>query len=339
MKKKLQTLALSVLLSATGLQAQNVISDFENLVLPPPPAAQYWNGNDLSGGFTNGVMYFKNNYDTSWGGLWVGGFAYSAMTDTVTSGFGNMYSAKTGSGNNGSTIYAIGQQNAVVLFDSTINLHGLADGFYVTNTTYAYNSMRDGDMFSRKFGDTTGTNSGLPQGSYPDFFKLTVLGYNNGSITDSAEFYLADYRFTNDSLDYIVNTWEYVDCSPLGIIDSLKFVLTSSDMGPFGMNTPAFFGIDDLSITPDLVGISNTTSNNQSFMLYPNPTSGNFYVKSNNESLTLMITLFDINGKTVFEKENIRANQPVDISTLAAGIYTVKFTSEKGTEYTKLIKD
>jgi hypothetical protein len=37
-------------------------------------------------------------------------------------------------------------------------------GVYVTNTTYAYNSMRDGDMFAKKFGGPTGND--------PDWYKL-----------------------------------------------------------------------------------------------------------------------------------------------------------------------
>jgi hypothetical protein len=113
----------------------------------------------------------------------------------------------------------------------------------VTNTTYAALSMRDGDMFAKQFGG--------PDGTDPDFFVLTVHGLDaNGVATGSVEFFLADYRFQDPNLNYIVSSWTTVDLTPLGNASSLAFELTSSDIGPFGMNTPAYFAIDNLVVTP-----------------------------------------------------------------------------------------
>ena len=54
--------------------------------------------------------------------------------------------------------------------------------------------------FAKKFGGTTGND--------PDFFKVTVKGYKGGVLTtDSVPFYLADFRFANNALDYIVDSW------------------------------------------------------------------------------------------------------------------------------------
>jgi hypothetical protein len=60
------------------------------------------------------------------------------------------------------------------------------------------------------------------------------------------EFYLADFRFENNGEDYIVDTWEYVDLSSLGVVNKLEFSLGSSDVGAWGMNTPAYFVIDTI---------------------------------------------------------------------------------------------
>jgi hypothetical protein len=60
------------------------------------------------------------------------------------------------------------------------------------------------------------------------------------------EFYLADYRFADNRDDYILDTWQYVDLTSLGMIKSLEFTLSSSDIGEWGMNTPAYFAIDTL---------------------------------------------------------------------------------------------
>jgi hypothetical protein len=116
-------------------------------------------------------------------------------------------------------------------------------GFYVTNSTYAYLSMKNGDQFAKKFGGPTGTD--------PDWFRLTVKAWYNGALSiDFVDVYLADFRSADSTQDYILKTWKYVSLKKLGNVDSLTFALNSSDVGSFGMNTPAYFCLDDL-ITSD----------------------------------------------------------------------------------------
>jgi hypothetical protein len=114
----------------------------------------------------------------------------------------------------------------------------------VTNTTTAALSMRDGDGFAKKFGGTSGND--------PDFFVLHVAGKNAANqATGTVDFYLADYRFSNNTQDYIVSQWTAVDLSTLGPdTAALSFSLDSSDVGMFGMNTPAYFAADNLVTTP-----------------------------------------------------------------------------------------
>ncbi len=223
------------LLSASFLFSQT-ISDFENLTLA---ADTFWDGSDLSGGFASGNAYFVNDYNTSFFS-W-SGFTYSNKKDSTTAGYGNQYSAITASGFYGSSNYTVANEygNAKILLAG--NSHGkVVEGFYVTNATYAYLSMRDGDMFAKKFGGSTGTD--------PDWFKLTAKGWSNGTVTvNSVEFYLADFRSADSAQDYIVREWQWVDLRPLGNVDSIFFQLQSSDTGTFGMNTPAYFALDNFT--------------------------------------------------------------------------------------------
>jgi len=226
---------IAILLQTTGVFAQ-VTSNFDSLQLSPN---NYWNGSDLSGGFTNGNAFFENSYSTSYGGYWAGGFSYSDMTDITTAGYTNLYSAYTGSGVGHSHNYAVATQGAVVQLLNTAKTIPVT-GFYVTNSTYAALSMLNGDAFAKKFGGTTGND--------PDWFQLAVTGYsNNTAITDTVKIMLADYRFTNNTQDYILNTWRWVDLRSLGTVDSLIFILSSSDNGTYGMNTPAYFDIDNFN--------------------------------------------------------------------------------------------
>lgn len=232
------TLFISAMVATMATNAQTV-ADFEGLTLPKTDTfyVNYSNsGNDV--GFDNGLAHFPCVYNTAWGGFWSSGFAYTNMTDSVKSGYTNSYSAKTAKGYNGSNQYIVanGSDNYIKLINA--GKGGFAAGFYITNATYAYNSMRDGDAFAKKFGGTTGNDQ--------DWFKIVIYGYNNGvKKQDSVEVYLADFRFADNSKDYILKTWKWVNLMPLGKVDSLSLMLSSSDVGQFGMNTPAYYCIDN----------------------------------------------------------------------------------------------
>ncbi len=207
---------------------------FEDLALP---GESYWNGSDGSGGFTSGSAYFSNNYDAAWGS-W-DGFSYSNIADTTTGGMAGQYNAIAGGGQGNSANYTIGYVGWALPPTVTLSVTDVVDGFYVTNNNYTYYAMLNGDAFSIKFGGESGNNQ--------DWFLLTITGKDvDGVVTGTVDFYLADYRFADNSADYIVNTWQYVDLTSLGAVKSLEFTLSSSDVGQWGMNTPAFFALDTL---------------------------------------------------------------------------------------------
>src|SRR5690606_24615208 len=100
MRKLLLCLIAILPVAAT---AQPYISTFDTPPLQLPKADTFYvnysnPGGDVGFDDTAGRMYFPCVYDTAFGGLWSTGFAYSNMTDSVTSGFGNMYSAKAAKG-------------------------------------------------------------------------------------------------------------------------------------------------------------------------------------------------------------------------------------------------
>ncbi len=226
-------ICLIVILAITSVSTAAEIANFDDLSLEPE---SYWNGSDGSGGFASGGAFFRNNYNFGWYS-W-DGFAYSNITDTTTGGMAGQYNCITGTGQGDSANYAIGYigwaEPPTVTFSAA-----MINGLYVTNNNYAYYSMLNGDEFAKKFG---GDNS-----NDPDWFLLTITGKDAlGVVTGAVEFYLADFRFEDNSEDYIVDSWEYVDTSSLGVVNRLEFFLSSSDVGDWGMNTPAYFVIDTI---------------------------------------------------------------------------------------------
>ncbi|NEQ75264.1 MAG: DUF4465 domain-containing protein [Okeania sp. SIO2C9] len=211
------------------------VVDFEDLTLGPE---EFYNGSDGAGGFTSQDAFFNNSFNSTFGS-W-SGWSYSNTSDTTTPGFMNQYSAFTGTGFGGTGNYGV-----AFTFNPGDAMIELPDGYSVdsvriTNTTYAVLSMLNGDQFAKKFGGVSGND--------PDFFLLTINGLDDSNTSvGSVEFYLADYRFADNSQDFIVDDWSLVDLSPLNAATKLSFGLTSSDNHPqFGLNTPAYFALDNL---------------------------------------------------------------------------------------------
>ena len=330
--KKIITVSVITLGLRLGL-AQNTIADFESFGIPPNSAYTSTN----SSPFQTSNAVFEYDWLSSFGGYWVGGFAYTNKYDSSTAGFSNLYGVKPLKGHNGSGTYVIGQDGGTIRLKSP---NARVNGFYITNTTYAFKSVRNGDAFARKFGDTTGTGSGttIPQGSYPDFFKVTSKGFMNGNMkTDSAVFYLADYRFSNNTQDYVVSTWQYFDLSVLGIVDSIAFNMYSSDNSAGYLNTPAFFAMDDFSTSPanPLALAPGFTEN--ALPAFPNPFSSflKLPIKSD-ESTEYMLR--DQFGK-ILKQGSIIPNKPdVQTDDLPEGLYYLILINSKGTSEQTLIK-
>lgn len=239
----IQTLALLAgTLGTSALAIAGVVVDFEDVPLPSSTSAgDYYDGSDLAGGFVSQGVDFNNSYNATWGS-WTG-WAASNGTDTTTPGYANQYSAFPGSGAQGSTNFGVAYNFAPGVSVTTFTQPTEVAGTYITNGTYTALSMLNGDAFSKKFGGASGSD--------PDWFKLAIFGKDlSGSTTGTVDFYLADYRFADDSQDYVVDDWAWVDLTSLGTqVKSLEFELTSSDTGQFGMNTPAYFLVDNLTIT------------------------------------------------------------------------------------------
>ena len=236
-------------------------SNFDDL---PLDEDSYWNGSDNAGGFISNTVFYKNSYDETYG-TW-SGFAYSNMRDDTTAGYTNQYSAITAGGIDapaeGGTNYGVAfvpndwaSGTYDMLFtEAEFENPTVVSGFYVTNSTYAYLSMLNGDYMAKKFGGDTGDD--------PDYFKLLIWGERaDETQTDTIEFFLADYRFADNSLDYIVDNWRWVDLLALGEVSRLRFSLESSDNGNYGMNTPAYFCIDNLMLLPSSAGNTLTLAN------------------------------------------------------------------------------
>jgi len=318
MKKML--LAVSVF-CIQHTQAQTVVT-FDDLTLTPNT---YWDGSDSTLGFTSGGVYFENSYDFQYD-YWSGGFIYSNTTDVTTAGYTNDFSAYTGIGGNGSANYAVNYGGTGIDFGA----EKMIGSIQLTNTTYAALSMRDGDSFGKQFGSVNNAQ-GNPDGTNgQDWFRLLIIGKDaQNATTDTVIFYLADYRFANNTQDYIVNTWQTVDLTPLGSVQFLEFELESSDQGAWGINTPAYFALDN--ITYGTASVKTISMASQE--VYPNPTAGKLTVKS--ESGTIKV--YALSGELVLSQVT-NGIQELDLTVLQSGTYLIETSSAEGIARTRISK-
>jgi hypothetical protein len=325
MKHTITLLAFLIL----NIGRSQVVADFENFSLPPD--SFYYSSS--SADWQTSDAYFNYEWTTSsFGDFWSAGFAYTNINDVDSGNYRHQYNCSAGKGYNLSNYYVTGQPGSFIRVKAPST--GVF-GFYVTNSTYAYMSMKNGDSFAKKFGGPTGND--------PDFFKLTVRGYSGGTIKpDSVEYYLADFRSSNNLLDYISKTWQWVDCNKLGAVDSITFYMYSSDNSFGFMNTPGFFCIDNLT-TGQGVGIAEV-SLFENFNLYPNPANDQLNIDFTSLNSThVSLRIINSLGATI-KNEAVDFNQgeihhSINVNDLSSGLYMIEMTGNTKKQTYKFVKN
>jgi hypothetical protein len=178
----LSLVAAAMLAAFGGRYAAAAVVDFEDLALPP---SGFFNGDpgNLSPGdsvsqpWTSGGASFANTFgiDVDFAFPYWSGFAYSDVVNTTTNTFDNQYAAYPGSGFQ-STTYAIAYSGAAAV---SLPSPATVSGFRIANTTYAYLTMQDGDIYGF-------TQPLAAEG----WFLVTASGSLGGTPTGSAVFYL-----------------------------------------------------------------------------------------------------------------------------------------------------
>ena len=286
------------------------IETFEGFGLTP---GSYLNGSDGGGDFELQNAVLNNDYNEAWD-FW-SGWAISADTDSENGSFENQYSSISGGGYDGSLTYAVAYEYPIIDISNNGPL-SIVEGFYINNTTYAYKTLVEGNQFSKKFGGIDGQDK--------DYFRIHILGYVDGAVVgDTITFYLADYRSDNPEEDYVVNEWTWVDTGSLGHVDSLTFAFESTDIGQFGINTPLYFAMDNLT-TAELSSTENVAAS--TVKIFPNPAKRYLYV----DDKTLHMNSYEIMDTrgSVISSGNV--NNGISVEDLNRGVYFIRLINQDG---------
>lgn len=207
-----------------------------------------WENVALNGQYAIGNFLLSHRVDDFGAYKAVYGFIPSRSTD-MTNYPGEMYNhAYTSIAGlyNGKTPYLIAawngmenhktplQERSLLILDQVEGSTFEPLGMSISNNTYAYYAMTVGDSYAKPFGD----------GSW---FTVTAHGVKTDGTETTLTFDLARCSAADPKAG-VLNTWQAVDLSPLGLVSAVYFTLDSSDSGQWGMNTPAYFAIADLRI-------------------------------------------------------------------------------------------
>lgn len=278
-----------------------------------------------SGGFENGPAFYPNEYFTDFGGFWRSGWALTAQGDTLSREPNSIYSNITGSGASASPFqYIVGQdESGIQITSPDVSPASIS----VANTTFSYRHMKTRSADFEAFGGLSGTDN--------DFLLLTIQGYNNGdAIASPIEFYLADYRFLDNTRDYIVNKWEEIDLTSLGRVDSLSFHLTTNRETDLDPNPLNYFAVDEVRF--QFYSSLNDPVVNYDLQIYPNPATEKIQVESTTSEGNLLI--FDTFGQQILQKAINNSSNTLDVSQLQKGVYWLVVETKEGKQSQKFIK-
>jgi hypothetical protein len=191
-------------------------------------------------------------------------------------------------------------------------------------------------------GSTSSGLNGLSGGNY----TVTITDANGCTITESYEIYDLDVSITNLRPTLIANlsgaTYQWIDCNSGQLVDgATSDTFTPEEDGSYAVVITS----GNCTDTSRCVEVLNTstedlTGGDNSFKVYPNPTSGEFTMSFGSSAKNVEYELINAQGSVIERKVigNVQEGQQVVGNIDAApGIYFVKTVSDESQTITRLV--
>lgn len=236
------------------------------------------------------------------------GYALSAENSSFFEGLQHQMRAVTGSGRNSSN-FAVAYPQGLSI-EVTNNPDGDSiPGCYITNSAYAYSSMTKGDGYAHKF-------------EKGDWLKIIAKGKTASGEIREKEFYLADMRSENQAEHFILNTWKWFDLRSLGCVKSITFNFDGSDKGSYGLNTPAYFCMDDFGAFDPNAGIPEVVETNVVVSIYPVPVVDHITIETSLEDYS--VEIYSMTGSRIYSAGGLGGTTRIERNGWSAGMYIMR---------------
>ncbi len=185
---------------------------------------------------------------------------------------------------------------------------------------------------------------------YLDISTLNILDKTHDMVVEIYEGNIVKFRFDNlwlaDSTSNEAESHGHVifEISPIETIAS-GTVVENNVAIYFDYNEPVITNTvrnTFVGVVPQCV-VSVTESEIPSLLsAYPNPARDFVYIKSNDASTNkpVKLSVIDISGKVVLQDNAYMLNTtPLNVSTLAQGVYMITLSNEEGNSYARFVKE
>ena len=169
---------------------------------------------------------------------------------------------------------------------------------YINLNSYTFYSVLLGDGYARAFTNNdllTVTIHGVAADETEKTVDVAIASCSNGDLTTA-------------------RGWKYVDLTPLGTVNELYFTITTTDTGDYGANTPQYFCLDKLCVTPAEGSATGILAADQTGITYDRASK---MVSVSNADFT---AVYDSLGAKVFQSDD----KSFSLASLPAGVYVVK---------------
>ena len=172
--------------------------------------------------------------------------------------------------------------------------------------------------------------------------KLEGVISNRDGIGNTIEINIdgqSQYRYTLAGEGYLSQNsfYEFFGMGNATEVDYVKVTWTATGETEIITNIAANQAI----IIKEGNGILSTENNlkNTAFSIYPNPSSNGIFKLSVLNQEKVSIQVFDISGRLITEKNNLRDNDQINLSQYQKGIYIARLSSETKNKTLKLVVD
>jgi hypothetical protein len=210
-----------------------------------------------------------------------------------------------------------------------------------SNTENPYITFSNGGTYTVSLTSSNGFGTGSTATQTVNVFASPVLTLTSNSSTNVC---------VNDSIVLSASgasTYTWLPNTKTGA--TLSFTATLSTPSAYTVNARDINGCtatQTLSLlVSDCTGLENRKMENELFTVFPIPASNRVTIKNRAESTTdVQLELEDANGKTVLKQtahfKKDKSELPLNISSIANGIYILKLKTEKGSTYfMKVVKE
>lgn len=223
--------------------------------------------------------------------------------------------------------------------------YGNTDGDYISSVTLGDISMISLGMNQPYYHDYTDMSTTLETGSeqtihiiggdYSEDLFAVWIDYNQDNVFDESE-KLGEYTVTTSFEEFDINFTIPADAE-LGetgmrvlCMDSFEGIATPCFTGDYGEYMDFTVNIDDDN------GIENI-ANSPEFIVYPNPSQGKFTLKMIDNYNNGVVSIIDIQGKTIWTNVlNSDQVQHFDLD-LAKGLYQIQVANQEGMKSKRLV--